>query len=104
VRQLYLIINHQLTQSGIITDKNLLPITQLNFGGTLTENSSSQHTLGRFECTGQVVDGRSTPSKELGRSIIQNNLNGLQSAVMGANKIDCDFEKFQQSKTQDYLP
>lgn len=97
MRQLYLIINHQLTQSGIITDKNLLPITQLNFGGTLTENSSSQHTLGRFECTGQVVDGRSTPSKELGRSIIQNNLNGLQSAVMGANKIDCDFEKFQQS-------
>ncbi len=40
---------------GIITDKNILPITRLNFGRTQLASSSGIHTLGRFECSGQVA-------------------------------------------------
>ncbi|EFX63162.1 hypothetical protein DAPPUDRAFT_17597, partial [Daphnia pulex] len=39
-----------LVDDGAITDKNVLPITRLNFGRTQLETSSGVHTLGRFEC------------------------------------------------------
>ena len=89
---------------GVITDKNILPITRLNFGGT-TENSTSQHTLGRFECMGQVaVDEMPTSSEDLWR--IERNLGGLYSAVMEADpsdKFDCDFQKFQNNAGMKYF-
>ncbi|EFX82286.1 hypothetical protein DAPPUDRAFT_241573 [Daphnia pulex] len=51
----------QLADSGVINDKEILPVTRLNFGRTGQEYSSGVHTLGRFECTGQVaVTGMST--------------------------------------------
>ncbi|EFX82526.1 hypothetical protein DAPPUDRAFT_27396, partial [Daphnia pulex] len=42
----------QLVDDGmsVITDKNVLPVTRLNFGRTQLETSSGVHTLGRFEC------------------------------------------------------
>ncbi|EFX76551.1 Cntnap2 protein [Daphnia pulex] len=84
---------------GVITDKNILPITRLNFGGTLTANSTSQHTLGRFECTGQVaVDEMPTSSGDHWR--MEHKLNGLRSAIMGtdaSDKFDCDFKTFQNN-------
>ena len=39
---------------GIITDKNILPITRLNFGRIVLPSSSGFHTLGRLDCSGQV--------------------------------------------------
>jgi hypothetical protein len=38
--------------SGVITSKNILPITRLNFGGTQSPSSSGIHTLGNLTCSG----------------------------------------------------
>ena len=42
-------------KSGAITDKEILPVTRLNFGRTQFDISSGVHTLGRFQCSGQVT-------------------------------------------------
>lgn len=80
--------------AGVITDKNILPITQLNFGRTILESSSGVHTLGRFECTGQVVvSGMPSSCEDLWQ--IGHTLSGLYS-VMGITKVEsiyCDFTK-----------
>ena len=39
---------------GVINDKSFLPITRLNFGRIQLTSSTGIHTLGRFECIGQV--------------------------------------------------
>ena len=79
---------------GVITDKNLLPITRLNFGLTQLATSSGIHTLGRFECIGQVeVNGMPTSCEDLWR--IGHTLSGLYS-IMGtkmAESVYCDFKK-----------
>ncbi len=89
-----LAINHQYFRSGIITDKNILPITHLNFGRTILEGSIGLHTLGRLECTGQmVVNGMPKSCTDLWR--IGHTLSGLFS-VMGLRQIEtgyCDFTK-----------
>lgn len=78
----------------MITDKNVLPITRLNFGRTVLENSSGMHTLGRFECTGQVaVQGMPSSCQDLW--LIGHTLSGLYS-VMGAAIVEnvyCNFTK-----------
>ncbi|XP_046448520.1 uncharacterized protein LOC124197226 isoform X1 [Daphnia pulex] len=83
-----------LADIGVITDKNLLPITRLNFGRTVLENSSGMHTLGRFECTGQVaVQGMPSSCQDLW--LIGHTLSGLYS-VMGAAIVEnvyCNFTK-----------
>jgi hypothetical protein len=80
--------------TGVITDKSILPITRLNFGRTPLESSFGVHTLGRFECTGQVVVyGMPSSCEELWH--IGHTLNGLYS-VMGSTKVEsifCDFTK-----------
>jgi hypothetical protein len=80
--------------AGVITDKSILPITQLNFGRTILEGSSGVHTLGRFECTGQVVvSGMPSSCEDLWH--IGYTLSGLYS-VMGGTKVEsiyCDFSK-----------
>lgn len=80
--------------AGIITDKSVLPITRLNFGRTILEYSSGVHTLGRFECSGQVVvEGMASSCEDLWR--IGHTLSGLYS-VMGVAKVEniyCDFTK-----------
>ena len=80
--------------AGVITDKSVLPITRLNFGRTILENSSGVYALGRFECTGQVViNGMPSSCEDLWR--IGHTLSGLYS-VMGIAKVEniyCDFTK-----------
>jgi hypothetical protein len=80
--------------AGIISNKNLLPVTRLNFGRTQLESSSGVHTLGPFECSGQVaVTGMPSSCEDLWRS--GHTLSGLYS-VMGATKIEtvfCEFAK-----------
>ena len=80
--------------TGVIEDKNILPITRLNFGRTQLETSSGVHTLGRFECTGQVaVTGMPSSCEDLWR--MGHTLSGLYS-VVGSSMIEsvyCDFAK-----------
>ena len=77
---------------GVITDKSVLPITRLNFGGTPI--STGVHSLGKLKCTGQVaVNGMPTSCGDLWR--IGHILSGLYS-VMGPKMIEnvyCDFTK-----------
>ncbi|XP_046461282.1 uncharacterized protein LOC124207727 isoform X1 [Daphnia pulex] len=84
----------QLTDNGIISNKNLLPVTSLNFGRTQLESSSGVHTLGPFECSGQVaITGIPSSCEDLWRG--GHTLSGLYS-VMGATKVEtvfCDFAK-----------
>ncbi len=89
----YVMVGYQ-HLSGTITDKNILPITRLSFGRTLLESSSGIHTLGRFECTGQVaVNGIPKSCADLWR--MGHTLSGLYS-VMGTKQMEsvyCDFTK-----------
>ena len=79
---------------GVITDKNVLPVTRLNFGRTLLETSSGIHTLGRFECTGTLaLTGLPTSCQYLW--LIGHTLNGFYS-IKGAKLMEsvyCDFTK-----------
>ncbi|XP_046646959.1 uncharacterized protein LOC124337002 [Daphnia pulicaria] len=83
-----------LTDEGVITDKEVLPVTRLNYGRTQLETSSGIHQLGRFECTGQVaVTGIPTSCADLWRR--GHTLSGLYS-VVGAKMVErvyCDFTK-----------
>ncbi|XP_046641561.1 uncharacterized protein LOC124326839 [Daphnia pulicaria] len=84
----------QLTDYGVITDKEILPITRLNFGRTQLDTSSGVHTLGRFECSGQMSEtGMTSSCQDLWRK--GHTLSGLYS-VMGTAMIEtvyCDFAK-----------
>ena len=44
---------YDMINSGYITDKNLLPVTRLNFGRTLKTGPTTRFTLGPFECSGR---------------------------------------------------
>ncbi len=81
-------------RAGIITDKNVLPVTRLNFGRTQLTTSSGIHTLGQFECSGSVsLTGLPTSCKDLW--LIGHTLNGFYS-VMGSAMMEsvyCDFTK-----------
>ncbi|XP_046456552.1 uncharacterized protein LOC124203768 [Daphnia pulex] len=84
----------QLVDDGVITDKNVLPVTRLNFGRTQLETSSGVHTLGRLVCTGLVtLTGLPKSCQDLW--LIGHTLNGFYS-VMGSSKMEsvyCDFTK-----------
>jgi hypothetical protein len=79
---------------GVIRDKEILPISRLNFGRTQLATSSGVHTLGQFECNGQVsVAGIPTSCEDLW--LVGHTLSGLYS-VMGTSKMEsvyCDFTK-----------
>lgn len=78
-------------ETGVLTAKDLLPVTQLNFGRAL---SSGNHTLGRFVCSGKsTVNRMPTSCQELWK--IGHTLNGLYS-VAGSKSVQvvyCDFSK-----------
>ena len=78
--------------AGVITAKNILPVTRLNFGRTQLATSSGVHTLGRLVCSGSVaVNGFPTSCEDLW--FIGHTLNGLYS-VKGEKMIEsiyCDF-------------
>ncbi|XP_046645819.1 uncharacterized protein LOC124336165 [Daphnia pulicaria] len=84
----------QLVDDGVITNKNVLPVTRLNFGRTQLETSSGVHTLGRLVCTGLVtLTGLPKSCQDLW--LIGHTLNGFYS-VMGSAKMEsvyCDFTK-----------
>ncbi|XP_046643658.1 uncharacterized protein LOC124328873 isoform X2 [Daphnia pulicaria] len=84
----------QLFDSGIITDKSVVPMTRLNFGRTQLNTSSGVHTLGKLECSGRVaVTGMPKSCEDLWR--IGHTLSGLYS-IMGAKMVEsvyCDFTK-----------
>ncbi|XP_046639768.1 uncharacterized protein LOC124320908 [Daphnia pulicaria] len=90
----YTISPIQLVDDGVITDKNVLPITRLNFGRTQLETSSGVHTLGRLVCTGLVtLTGLPKSCQDLW--LIGHTLNGFYY-VMGSAKMEsvyCDFTK-----------
>lgn len=66
-----------------MSDKSVLPVTRLNFGGT--QNAAAVHTLGRFECSGkETVSGMPRSCLDLWR--IGHILSGLHS-VMGTNMV-----------------
>ena len=80
--------------SGVITDKNVLPVSRLNFGRTQLATSSGVHTLGRFVCSGSVaVNGFPTSCEDLW--FIGHTLNGLYSVMEGelVKSVHCDFTK-----------
>ena len=80
--------------AGVITDKEILPISRLNFGRTPLETSSGIHTLGRYECTGKVaIVGMPTSCEDLWR--IGHSLNGLYLVLEGeiVKNVYCDFTK-----------
>jgi hypothetical protein len=89
-----LIYDYYLKYSGVVTDKEVLLVTRLNYGRTQLETSSGIHQLGRFECTGQVaVTGMPTSCEDLWR--MGHTLSGLYS-VVGAKTVErvyCDFTK-----------
>ena len=76
---------------GYIYEKNLLPVTRLNFGGV---DDFAEYTLGPFECAGQApVNEMPTSCADLWRK--GHTLSGLYS-VMGTKMIEtvyCDFTK-----------
>lgn len=80
--------------AGVITDKNILPITRLNFGRTMLNSSSGVYTLGPLECTGKVdVKRLASSCEDLWR--IGHIFSGFYS-VMGDKNIEivyCDFSK-----------
>ena len=109
MRQEYIVLYVYLTPEcclikGIISDKSFLPVTWLNFGRTQLASSSGVHTLGRFECTGQVaVSGRPTSCTDLWR--IGHSLSGLYS-VMGTEQVEsvyCDFTKLPTDSGKSYV-
>ena len=82
--------------AGVITEKNLLPITQLNFGRTQLSSSSGAHTLGRFICSGQfILDEAPTSCADL--SLIGNTLRGFYSVkgktTLQVETVYCNFMK-----------
>ena len=88
--------NGLVSDAGVITDKNLLPVTRLNFGRTQLSSSSGIHTLGRFICSGQFVFA-GTPTTCADLSLIGHTLTGFYS-VKGkttpqAETIYCNFNK-----------
>ncbi|XP_046635066.1 uncharacterized protein LOC124314087 [Daphnia pulicaria] len=85
----------ELSDIGVITEKDLLPLTKLNFGRTIAPTSVKQHKLGRMECNGKVVlDGMPASCEDLWR--IGYTLSGLYSIRGSTNKVEtvyCDFNK-----------
>jgi hypothetical protein len=88
--------------AGIITDKELLPITSLHFGRTTSERSSGAHTLGKFVCTGGKVNANQGPRKfnQMPKSceeinLLGHTLNGLYSILVNSSveTVYCDFTR-----------
>lgn len=80
--------------TGVITNKNYLPISRLNFGRTQLSTSSGQHTLGRLTCSGSIAVNRMpTSCEDLWR--IGHTLSGLYliKAEKSTDTVYCNFAK-----------
>jgi hypothetical protein len=81
--------------SGYITSKDALPVTKLNFGRTLANNTYGNHTLGKLECSGRVtVNTMPVSCVDLWK--IGHTLNGFYEVkgVRNIGSVYCDFSKF----------
>ncbi|XP_046635082.1 uncharacterized protein LOC124314096 isoform X1 [Daphnia pulicaria] len=86
----------ELSDVGTLMDKELLPVTALQFGRTIAPTSTNRHTLGRLECSGKVVlNGMPSSCQDLWR--IGYTLSGLYSIKgSSSSKVEtvyCDFSK-----------
>ncbi|XP_032776653.2 contactin-associated protein-like 3 [Daphnia magna] len=85
----------ELSDNGVITDKDLLPITKLNFGRTIAPTSMSSYKIGRLECSGKVVlNGMPTSCQDLWR--VGYILSGIYSIKGSSSRVEtvyCDFNK-----------
>ena len=93
-KNLFAFVIFTIPNAGVISNKSVLPITRLNFGRTQLESSSGVHTLGPFECSGQIaVTGIPNSCGDLWRG--GHTLSGLYS-IAGATMVEtvfCDFAK-----------
>lgn len=48
--------NEWLEDSGFLSDKSTLPVTQLRFGDTGESSEQGYHTLGKLMCIGEAID------------------------------------------------
>ena len=98
-------ISHRIDE-GYITDKNILPVSQLNFGRNVKSGQTSRFTLGPFECTGSSKPNSNqflpTDCKDL--FLLGHIHNGFYtvSAASGTkiNNIYCDFTQLFDSKQE----
>jgi hypothetical protein len=67
---------------GYITDKNLLPITRLNFGRTYLPGSSGRFSLGALECEGRWSDTTSMPTNCKDLFLSGHTLSGFYSILV----------------------
>ena len=82
---------------GVITVKEFLPITHLNFGGTGWPLSHGNHTLGKFNCSGiQEYDQMPRSCDDLKR--IGHTLSGF-FYVKGVQQIRLVYCKFSKNTT-----
>jgi hypothetical protein len=89
-----LIIFSLIFLSGFITDKTLLPVTQLNFG-RIAPGAIGKHKLGKFECSGSATL-KSMPNSCYELFISGNQISGFYMVKASATKLQtvyCDFSK-----------
>lgn len=88
----------------MITDKDLLPITKLNFGRTIAPTSMSSYKIGRLECSGKVVlNGMPTSCQDLWR--VGYILSGIYSIKGSSSRVEtvyCDFNKLPGDEGETY--
>ena len=77
-----------------MTDKDLLPVTRLNFG-RIFPGSNGKHTLGKFQCSGRkTLSSMPTNCRDL--FIAGNQINGFYAIKSSSTQIStvyCDFSK-----------
>lgn len=80
--------------AGTIQLKDVLPVTRVNFGGTILGSSSGQYKLGRLHCAGQnSVSGMPTSCQDLW--FVGHTTSGFYSVKSASQlaTVFCDFSK-----------
>jgi hypothetical protein len=87
-------VTSAISNSGYVTEMDLLPVTKLNFGRASASSALGIHTLGKFECSGRpTLDGPPSSCGDLWQ--IGYSLNGI-FVVKDKNEfrtVYCDFSK-----------
>ena len=78
---------------GIVTLKEILPVTKLNFGDTKYEGGS--HTLGKLKCSGKSVSNYPESCRDLWRA--GHSLNGFYP-IRQTNKVEVVYCNFAPGK------
>ena len=96
------ITNKKFIFKGYVTDKELLPVTKLNFG-RIAIGSSGKHTLGKLECSGRTTLA-SMPTSCRDLFIAGNEISGFYMVKTSSRlrTVYCDLNK-SPDDTGDYL-